>query len=134
MCNWCKEEAGVMPQESGAKMPMICKKCGTKAGDYDYKQMRELLTNSAKEHSVQDAGNQCIYCRHWFEAGHPKCGNCGQEFRLYYKTTIQPDGTIIHDYKNIQLKCRGQETPVIVNHPPLCSKCMRCHHSEDGCR
>jgi len=26
--------------------------------------------DGAKELSVQDAGNQCIYCRHWFEAGH----------------------------------------------------------------
>jgi len=28
----------------------------------------------------------------------------------------------------------GQETPVVVNHPPLCPKCMKCHHSEAGCR
>jgi len=37
---------------------------------------------SASQPSVQaDAEGQCIYCRHWSEAGHTKCGNCGYEFR-----------------------------------------------------
>lgn len=28
-----------------------------------------------------DAEGQCIYCRHWPEAGRTKCENCGYEFR-----------------------------------------------------
>lgn len=28
-----------------------------------------------------DAEGQCIYCRHWLEAGHTKCKSCGYEFR-----------------------------------------------------
>ena len=36
--------------------------------------------DGAKEPSIHlNAGNQCIYCRPWFEAGHTKCGNCGCE-------------------------------------------------------
>ena len=36
--------------------------------------------------------------------------------------------------RHLTQQCSGQETPVIVNHPPVCSKCMRCHHIDEPCR
>jgi len=43
MCNWCNKETRLIPQVSGAKIPMICEGCGTHKGWYDYKQLRERL-------------------------------------------------------------------------------------------
>ena len=31
-------------------------------------------------------------------------------------------------------QCSGQETPVVVNHPPVCAKCMKCHWPNVSCR
>jgi len=41
MCNWCEKETKGTPQPSGAKMPMICEHCGTKIGDFGWKELKK---------------------------------------------------------------------------------------------
>ena len=35
--------------------------------------------------------------------------------------------------RHLTQQCSRQETPVIVGHPPVCSKCMRCHWPDVSC-
>lgn len=42
-CVWCEERAGVIPMVSGASMPMICRKCGTRVCAYGYQEIRFMM-------------------------------------------------------------------------------------------
>ena len=35
--------------------------------------------------------------------------------------------------RHLTSQCSGQETLVIVNHPPICTKCMKCHWPDVSC-
>ena len=48
MCIWCEEEAGVTPMVSEAKIPMICKKCGTRVCAYGWQELRDILNQYEK--------------------------------------------------------------------------------------
>jgi hypothetical protein len=54
MCNWCKEDAPLKPMVSGAKMPMICSKCGKDCGHWDYKQVRSAMRDSRKHDELAE--------------------------------------------------------------------------------
>jgi len=61
MCNYCDKPANYIPQESGCKMSMICKHCGTRVGHYTYSDVREMMneyesTISALKFKLKMAG------------------------------------------------------------------------------
>lgn len=43
MCLWCEEDAPLEPMVSGAKIPMICTKCGTKVCAYGWQELRDII-------------------------------------------------------------------------------------------
>lgn len=43
MCIWCEKDAGVTPMVSGARMPMICKECGTRVCTYGWQELRDIM-------------------------------------------------------------------------------------------
>ena len=57
MCKWCKIDSTLIPMESGVKMPMICKTCGTYVEDWDWKRMREELDKTCKGYASCRATN-----------------------------------------------------------------------------
>jgi hypothetical protein len=60
MCNWCKEDAPLKPMVSGALMPMICSKCGTGCGHWDYKQVRSAMHDSRKYNALQAKHDELV--------------------------------------------------------------------------
>lgn len=47
-CFWC-DNSDPEPMVSGAKMPMVCKSCGTGLGWMNYKQVRELINKADRQ-------------------------------------------------------------------------------------
>ena len=54
MCDWCKKDTKMIPQECGGTTPMVCEHCGGKVADLDYKELRLWRLGKLKLSDLED--------------------------------------------------------------------------------
>jgi len=58
MCSWCEKETDMVPQVCATTFPMVCKNCGTKVANLDWKKLFLWKIGKLKINALGDLTNR----------------------------------------------------------------------------